>query len=126
MLKMTVIKLIVKDLESEIEDSIIDKVSINSKVDKIKSWINSQLIKLFKTKLFIKQSFELSFLTPRARLAFIILRQAFTKILIIYYIDLKYYILVKNNSLNDGIGEIKSQQIFDDLNLWHLMIFFSK
>ena len=56
-----------------------------------------------------------SFFTPKARLAFIKLRQAFIKIPIIYHFDLKCYFWIEINIFRYGISKILSQLILNNL-----------
>ena len=54
-----------------------------------------------------------SFLTPEAKLAFIRLRQAFTKAPILRHFNLEYYIQIKTNASGYAIGGILSQLAFN-------------
>lgn len=54
-----------------------------------------------------------NFLTPKAKLAFLQLRKAFTKALIIYHFDLKRYIWIKIDISGYGIDSILSQLILE-------------
>ena len=67
-----------------------------------------------------------SFHTPKARLAFTILRQAFVKALILYYCDLKCHIGIETHESGYAIGKILSKLTLNDLGWWHLVIFFSR
>ena len=60
--------------------------------------------KLFKSK----KTLESNFFTPRARLAFTELRQAFVKAPILYYFDLEYHIWVEMDILDYTIGGVFS------------------
>ncbi len=59
------------------------------------------------------KSSEADFLTSEVKKAFIYLRKAFTKALILYYFDIKRYIHIKTNVLGYTIGRILSQMISD-------------
>ena len=65
------------------------------------------------------------FFTPRARLAFIKLRQAFVKAPILHHFDLERHIRVETDVSGYVIGEILSQLTFDKLDQWYLVTFFS-
>ena len=76
------------------------------------------------------------FFTPKARLAFTQLRQAFVKAPILYHFDLKSQIRIKTDALGYAIGGILNQLSSrirpdgviteDNLGQWHLVGFFSK
>lgn len=55
-----------------------------------------------------EQSSGLGFLTPRARLVFAKLRQAFIKVIILHYFDLICYMWVKTNTSEYAIGGVLS------------------
>ncbi len=61
-------------------------------------------------------SFEIDFLTPGAKEAFIHLRKAFTKALILRHFDPEYYIRIETNVLGYAIGRVLSQIISDHLD----------
>lgn len=48
-------------------------------------------------KIYWKTISKSNFLTCKAKLAFLLLRQAFTEALIVYYFDLKRYIQIETN-----------------------------
>ncbi len=56
------------------------------------------------------------FLTSNIRQAFIKLRQAFIKVQILNYLDLKYYIYIKIEVFGYVIDKILSQLTLDDLD----------
>ena len=58
---------------------------------------------------------RLDFLTPRARLAFTKLRQAFVKASILYHFDPERYIRVEINISGYAISGVFSQLTSDDL-----------
>lgn len=51
-----------------------------------------------------------NFLTPKAKLAFLRLRQAFTEVLIFHHFNLECYICIKTVGSGYAIGGILSQQ----------------
>ena len=55
------------------------------------------------------------FLTPKAKLAFTQLRQAFIKTLIFYYFDPKCHIWIETNAFRHTIGGIQNQLTLDDV-----------
>ena len=65
------------------------------------------------------------FLTPKAKLAFIELRQVFLKALILHHFDLERHIRIETNVSGYAIGGVLSQLTLDDLSQWHLVAFFS-
>ena len=69
---------------------------------------------------------RLDFFTPRARLAFTKLRQAFVKAPILYYFDLECHIRIETDASGYTIGGVLSQLTWDNLGRWHLMPFFSQ
>ena len=71
-----------------------------------------------------KKIVGLDFLTPGAKLAFIKLRQAFVKALILNYFDPEDYIYVKTDALGDAIGRVLSQQTLNNLDRWYPVVFF--
>ena len=56
------------------------------------------------------------YLIPKARLAFIKLRKAFTKAPILQYFDPKCYIRIKTDMLNYAIGGVMSQLTLNNLS----------
>ena len=77
-----------------------------------------------------------SFLTPGARKAFNCLQLIFTKALIIWHLDLEYYIWIKSHVSGHAIGSVLSKLAFGirpdevvtktDLGQWHPVAFFSR
>ena len=67
---------------------------------------------------------SLDFLTPRAKLAFTKLRQAFLKAPILYHLDPECHIWIKTDVSGYAISGVISQLTLDDLGRWHLVIFF--
>ena len=57
------------------------------------------------------------FLTPRAKLAFNKLRQAFVKAPILHHFDLERYIQIETNASSYAIGGVLSRLIFDQVTL---------
>ena len=77
---------------------------------------NYQKLSKFKKLIKSKKTVEfLDFLIPEVRLAFIKLRQAFVKSLIIYYFDLKYCIQIETDVSGYVISGVFSLPTFDDL-----------
>lgn len=105
-----------KDLISVGEDNIVNEVvgSIN-KVGGAKSKNLVMPNFLAKSKLFVKPSFKLGFLTSRARLTFTKLRQAFIKAQIFYHFNPKYHICIETDLLGYAISKTLSQLALDDL-----------
>ena len=66
------------------------------------------------------------FLTPKARKAFIKLRQAFVKALILNHFNSKRHIRIETDASDYTIGGILSQLTLDDLGRCHLIAFFSR
>ena len=73
---------------------------------------NDQKRSMFKK---IISSITLSFFISRVRLAFINLKQVFVKALIFHYFDLKYYIRIETNTLDNIIVGVPSQLTLDNL-----------
>ena len=65
------------------------------------------------------------YLAPKARLAFIKLRKAFTKALILRHFDLEYHIRIETDASSYSIGGVLSQLTLDDLGQWHPVAFYS-
>lgn len=61
----------------------------------------------------IKASKNANFLTPKAKLTFLQLREVFIKAFIIYYFDLKCYIWIKIDTFDYSIDGILSQLIME-------------
>lgn len=74
----------------------------------------------------MEPSSKLSFLTPRAMLAFAKFRQVFIEIQILHPFDLKSHIQVKINALGYAIREVVSLLTLDNLSQWYLEAFFSR
>lgn len=75
------------ELKSVDKANTINRVGGNSEVGRVKS--KNMIIpeSLAKSKSLVKPSFRMGFLTSRARLAFIKLKQVFIKALILYHFD---------------------------------------
>lgn len=84
-----------------------------NKVDDV-SIVDVNRISMAKSKDLVK--IEAGFLTFKARLAFVKLRSAFIKVLILHYFDLKYHIRIKTNVLGYAIGEVLSQLTLDEIS----------
>ncbi len=89
-----------------------------------KKWIRVEKSEAFRAKNFSSQSGL--FFTPKARTAFIKLRQAFVEALILNHFDPEYHIQIETNVSGYAIGRIFSKLTSDDLGQWHLVVFFSK
>lgn len=75
--------------------SMVDKAGVFDKVNIRSFWLK---IAIFKNIIWLKES-KTRFFTLGARLAFIKLRQAIIKTLILHYFDLKCHILITTNIL---------------------------
>ena len=67
-----------------------------------------------------------SYLTPNAKQAFTKLRQAFTKALILRHFDPKCHIRIKTDASGYAISGVLSQLTLDNLDQWHLVVFYSQ
>ena len=67
-----------------------------------------------------------TFLTTNAKRAFIKLRQAFVKALILNHFDSKRHIQIETDALGYAISGILNQLTLDDLGQWYPVAFFSK
>ena len=106
-----------KHNKSEIDDGEISSGKINNEVGK-KDQKTSKSKNLFKSKKSSKSKKvigSLDFLIPRAKLAFIKLRQVFLKALIPYHFDLECHIRIETDASGYVIGRILSQLTSDDL-----------
>ena len=56
------------------------------------------------------------FLTPRAKLAFTKLRQAFLKALILHHFDPEFHVRIETDALGYAISGVLSQLTLDDLS----------
>lgn len=91
----------------------------NSTKSKTTVWPNF----LAKFKLFTKPSSRAGFSSPKTRLAFLELRQALIKVLILHYFNLKYYDWVETDVLGNAISKVLSLQMLDNLNQWYQVAF---
>ena len=64
--------------------------------------------------------------TSAAKAAFIQLRKAFTKALILYYFNLKSYIQIGTNRSGYAIGRVLNLLTLDNLGQWHQIAYFSR
>ena len=71
-----------------------------------------------------KKTVGLDFLTPRAKLAFTELKQAFVKAPIFHHFDLERHIRIKTDASSYAIGGVLSQLTSDDLGQWQPVAFF--
>ena len=72
-----------------------------------------------------KKMVRLNFLTPKAKLAFTKLRQAFVKAPILHHFNPECHIQIEIDESGYAIGEVLSQLTLDDLGRWHPLAFFS-
>ena len=86
--------------------------------------IGKKVQKLFKSKNISKKTIGSDFLTPRAKLAFTKLRQAFVKALIPHHFDPERHIWIKTDVSGYVIGEVLSQLTSDNLGRWYPVVFF--
>lgn len=68
---------------------------------------------------------RLVFFTPKAQLAFKILKQVFSKALMITHFKPNWYIWLKTNLFGWTIGVILSQ-LFLEMDNWYLVTYFSR
>ena len=68
---------------------------------------------------------ELSFLTPDAKQAFIQLKQAFTKALILQYFDPEHRIWIDTYNFGYDIGSVFSQMI-SEMGQWYPIAYYSE
>lgn len=80
--------------------------TVNAVSDRKKNCSGDKISKTIKSKSAFSRT---DFLTPKARLAFTQLRQAFTKAPIFQYFDLKYDIWIETNASRYAIGGVLSQ-----------------
>ena len=73
---------------------------------------------------FRKSNGSTSYLTLKARLAFIQLKKAFTKAPILWHFDLKCYIRIETDASGYAIGGVLSKLTLDNLGQWHLVVFY--
>lgn len=105
------------------KSNIVDEVSGDNEIGQTKSKNVVMPNSLAKSKSLVELSSEASFLTFRARLVFIKLRQTFIKTLIFHPFYSKCYIWIKTDMLGYAIGEIPNQLTLDNLGWWHLVVF---
>ncbi len=66
------------------------------------------------------------FFTANTRKTFTELRQAFVEALILNHFNPECHIRIETNALGYAISGIFSQLTLDDLDQWHLVVFFSR
>ena len=66
------------------------------------------------------------YLTYKPRLAFTSLRKAFTKALIFRHFNLKCHIRIEIDVLYYAISGVLNELTLDNLNQWHLVVYFSQ
>ena len=96
--------------------------SRKSHMAKSKKWIQVEKSEAAKAKNLNSQS--VLFLTPKAKKAFIKLRQAFVKALILNHFDPERHIRIETDVSGYTIGGILSQLTSDDSSRWHPVAFF--
>ena len=98
--------------ESKIDDSKVDDDEVRD------NEVRKKVQKLSKSKNLSKSKkiVGLDFLTPRAKLTFTKLRQAFVKAPIFHYFDLERRIQIEIEALGYAIGGVLSQLSLDDLD----------
>ena len=69
---------------------------------------------------------RLDFLTPRAKLAFVKLRQTFIKAPILHHLDLGRHIWIETDASEYAIGRVLSQLTLNNSGRWHPVAFFSQ
>lgn len=107
-----------KDLGLAGEDSTIDRIDGDGKVDGVKSQIDSQAklskiknkirLSLAKIQLLVEPNSGLCFLTQEAKLTFVELRRIFIKALTFHHFDLKCHICVEIDFIDYAIYEVPS------------------
>ena len=106
-----------KPNESEFDGSEVESNDYGKKVQSLSKSKN-----LFKSKKTIRSYF----FTPRAKLAFTKLRQAFFKALILHHFDPKRHIRIETDVSSYVIGRVLIQLTSDDSDQWHPIAFFSR
>lgn len=86
--------------------------------------INKLRVYLALSQQLVKPSYKQSFLTFRTRLVFAKLGQTFIELLILYYFDLEYDVLVETNALSYAISKIFNQLALDNLGEQYQLAFF--
>ena len=81
---------------------------------------------LFKKLSKSKKTVRSDFFILKTKLAFIELRQAFFKTLILHHFNPKRHIQIQTDVSNYTIDEVLSQLTLENLGRWHLVAFFSQ
>lgn len=125
-LKTIKVEPVIKNPGLDNKNSTVNRIGSDSKVGGAKLQVKSQTklskskngvrSSLGKSQLLIEANSKPHFLTPKARLAFARLRQAFIKATILHHFLPKWYIRVETNALGYAIGEILSQLTLDNLD----------
>ena len=105
----------------------LDRWKVNS--DEVENdEIEKKVQKLSKSKNLSKSKKTVGsdFLTPKAKLAFTKLRQAFVKALILYHFNPERYIWIKTDVLGYTIDRVLNQLTLNNLDQLHLAAFFSR
>ena len=106
--------------QSEIDGSRMDDVKVDG--DKVEvDEVGKKVQNLSKSKKTLRSS---NFFTPRTKLAFTKLRQAFIKALILHHFDPKHYIRIETDASGYAIGGVLNQLTLDNLSQWHPIAFF--
>ena len=100
-----------KEIDNEFDDEIEDVVD-NEIGKKDRNLSKSKNLSIFKKT---KSGFFIS----GAKIAFIQLRQAFIKVLILHHVDPKHHIQIQTNALGYSIHKVPSQLTLDNLGQWH-------
>ena len=99
----------------EVDSNEVESNEVGKKVQNLSKFKN-----LSKSKKMVGSDF----LTPKAKLAFTELRQAFFKAPILYYLDPEPHIRIETDVLGYTIGGVLSQLSLDDLGWWYPIAFF--
>ena len=102
----------------EVDGGEVEVDEVGKKVQKLSKSKN-----LPKSKKRVRSS---DFLTPRAKLAFTELRQAFLKAPILHHFDPERHIRIETDASGYAIGGVLSQLTSDDSGRWHPVAFFSR
>ena len=110
---------------SEIDRIGIDDVEVNGgevEIDEIGK-VQQSSKNSSKSKKTVRSS---DFFTPRAKLAFTKLRQAFHKAPILHHFDPECYIRIETDESGYATSEVFNQLTLDNLGRWHSVTFFSR
>ncbi len=110
-------------VEDQGEKELAQKSCKDPNMAKSKKWIRAEKAEASRAKNLGQSG---SFLTSKARKAFIELRQAFVEALILNRFDPERHIRIEIDASGYTIGGILSQLTSDDLGRWHPVAFFSR